>query len=327
MRYSSIPKWQGEAMQLSQLVTDFIRYRAARGAAEKTLENYQRACDNFVSYVTAVEKQLDSVRNFSPEMLEGYVNHCDTDGLKKSSINVKLSALSELGDYGLKAKYRGKYILDENPMKRIERPKAQRPKQRYLLRDEILAMLRVEAAAEDRLALATLFHTTLRATAFCEAKVKNLAIDGETIRLSVIEKGDNPDTFVLPAEIAEPLIESLKLREAGQDDPLFVNPRGAAYTRHTLSETVMRLAKKAGVTRIPVRAHLFARHSTATLAGQNGASVFEIAAMLRHRDTNTAKKYVHGVSAEAVRGKVRSYVLRSAPSGVDALDEESFCDV
>src|SRR2546429_2556081 len=49
------------------------------------------------------------------------------------------------------------------------------------LRDEILAMLRVEAAAEDRLAVATLFHTQLRATAFCEAKVKNLAIDGDTI--------------------------------------------------------------------------------------------------------------------------------------------------
>lgn len=297
-------------MQLSALVTDFIRYRA-RNAAERTLDNYQRACDQYVSYITAIEKLPDSIRHFTPETLEGFINHCDTDGLKASSINVKLSALSELADYGMKAKHNGKYILDENPLTRIERPKAQRPKQRFLVRDEILAMLRVEAAAEDRLALATLFHTTLRATAFCEAKVKHLSQDGENVRLSVVEKGDNPDTFVLPAEIAEPLVDSLKLREAGQEDALFVTPRGVAWTRHTLSAMVARLARRAGITRTRVGAHLFARHSTATIAGQNGASVFEIAAMLRHRDTNTAKKYVHGVSAEAVRGRVRDLVFGS----------------
>lgn len=59
----------------------------------------------------------------------------------------------------------------------------------------------------------------------------------------------------------------LKLREAKADEPLLVNERGQSYTRTSLSELVRRLARKAGITRLTVRAHVL-RHLVATLRRQ-----------------------------------------------------------
>lgn len=295
-------------MQLSRLGSDFLRYKAARGGSPRTAENYQLAFDQFVGHLRTLGKQ-DDVREFTPENVESFLTALGEGGMKGSSMNLKLAALSSLADYGLRTKgVGGKYVLAENPVARVERPKRQKTQEKYLYAEELRALFAVEAHAEERLALRLLFDTQLRASELCDAKVRDLSLDGEAVVLQVRVKGGRPEQVTISAEIAEVLLDTLKHREAGPDEALVLGIKGRPYTRDRLSQMVLKLARRAGIKRIPVRAHVLGRHTPASLAGQSGANVFEVAAMLRHADISTAKRYVHGVSSDAARASVRALV-------------------
>lgn len=292
-------------MRFSEFATGYVRGLAIRGTSRRTCENYELAYCQFRGYLQSRGLD-DDVKNFNGDVCVGFAEYLAAGGNKPSSVNTKLAALSSLARYGMRTKLpgRGKYILNENPIERVERPKRQRPREKYLYRDEIRAIFEA-ATPYERLALTLMFETNLRVSALVNASVRDLSLDGDRVLLSVEEKGGNHDTFVLSAAVAEPLLKLLKEREAEPDEPLLVNSAGRRFTRTHFSDMVSRIARRAGVTRLPVRSHLFGRHSPASLAGQNGSSVFEIAAMLRHRDANTAKRYVHGVTADAARARVR----------------------
>jgi site-specific recombinase XerD len=117
-------------------------------------------------------------------------------------------------------------------------------------------------------------------------------------------KGDAYRQKVLGDNVAAALQASLRERAAGPDETLIVNTKGAPYTRQCLSEMLLKLARRAGIVRIPVRAHVI-RHSIASAAAALGASEHELAEMLNHSGTHTVKRYVHGVPPDAALARVR----------------------
>lgn len=307
MRASIIPVRE-DAMKFSEFSRGFLRYKIARGMSPRTGEVYELSFKQFLAHL-ASQRLDDDIRNFTGDNVDTFITALLEGGCKGSSVLTKLAGLSSLGMYGMRVKdQKGKPVLAANPVQAVERPAKPAPQERYLYAGELRQILASEMAPNERLAIRLLLYTQLRASAAVNAKVKDLSMDGDQVKLSVVEKGDNPDTFVLPDDLATGLLDSLKLREARPDDRLLVNAAGQPYTRTSLSEMIAKVARNAGVTRLPVRAHLLGRHSPASIAGQSGASVFEIAAMLRHRDANTAKRYVHGVTADAVRDKFRAMV-------------------
>ena len=289
-------------MTFSSLYEKYLKYRAFKGGSERTDGNYKLAYKQFVTYL-ANRALKDDVRNFTAENVEGFAQAFHAGGMKGSSIGTKLAALSSLGTYATRP---GVDVLQFNPAdKRVERPKRLRPAEKYLFKHEVEALLAVDCMPTERLALLLLLDTNVRASELVNAKVKNLSLDGERVVLAITVKGGQPETVELGEDVAKMLLDSLKLREAGPDEALIVSSANHAYTRTSLSEMVAKLAKRAGITRIPVRAHLLARHTPASHLGQDGASVFEIAALLRHKDTSTASKYVHGVDARVARERLR----------------------
>src|SRR5262249_44818148 len=155
----------------------------------------------------------------------------------------------------------------------------------------------------ERLALELIVDQPLRASEFCEARVSDLQLDGdasgaERVALTVRVKGGSYKTKVLGVRCAQLLTKALREREASPVETLLVNAKGEPFTRQSLSEMLLRLGKRANIRRIPVRSHVI-RHSIASAAAQLGASVHELAEMLNHSDTNTVKRYVHGVQPDA----------------------------
>jgi integrase/recombinase XerD len=296
-------------MQLSALASQYLKWFSARGASPKTIECYDLTYRQFVAYLMG-QGQENDVRNFTPDHLEGFVTYLTEAGRKASSANVKLAALHSLGEYGKKSRdAKGRYILAENPLDRVVRPKRQKPAEKYLYAAELRQLLAVECPAPSRVALEMLVDTALRVSELTHANVEHLTLDGERVLLAVVVKGGRPRTVTLGAVVSGHLLESLRFREARPTDPLLVNEHGDRYTRTSLSELVLRLAKKAGITRILVRAHVL-RHSVATMASATGADVPTIAAMLNHSDTHTAGRYIHRHEAvdgarEAVREALR----------------------
>lgn len=296
-------------MQLSRLSTDYIRHLAmSRGSSPRTCECYDLAYRQYLHHVQQQGLQ-DSVKNFNPETVQSWLESMLAAGIKRSSASMKLAALASLGKWAKTRKdERGKWVLDENPVERIERPKKSKPTRGFLTADEVRSVLAAKCQPCERLALRVLIETQARVSEVALAKVDKLQLDGERVGIRVKRKGhaDADDIVWLSPETSADLLDSLKQREAGPDEPVLVNTAGGSYSRTSLSELVNRLAKRAGITRLSfVGAHLFARHTPASLAAQAGASEAEIAAMLGHADLASARHYVHGVAADAARAKVR----------------------
>jgi integrase len=256
----------------------YLRFINARGASARTFDVYESAHRQYLAHLASTGCP-DDVRSFTPETIESWTTALQARGLKASSTGT------------------------------VHRPKRHRPREKYLSRDELLAFLSVKAAATERLAVDLLVDTALRASEVANANTEDVRPDkgphGERVILSVRVKGGGHRETTLGAEVAGRLLESLKFREAKPTDPLLVTVTGARFTRTSLSDTVIRLAKRAGITRIPVRAHVL-RHSVATLASVAGGELSVIAAMLNHTDTQTVQKYIHrsaGVDAARESGR------------------------
>jgi site-specific recombinase XerD len=292
-------------MRISALSQQFLRFFVARGHSPRSAETYDISIS---SYLASLRDQGfdDDIRSFTPETVEAFATSLQERGLKASTINLRLAALHSLGQFGVKTKdARGKYILEENPLTRVYRPKRQRPKEKYLSLAEVRALLAAPCSAPERLVIDLLVDTGLRASEIADANVEHLRLDGERVVLSVRVKGGRHREITLGPEAAARLLESLKFREAQPADPLLVSARGDRFSRTSLSEVVCRVARRAGITRFPVRAHVL-RHTVATLASATGADVPTIAAMLNHSDIHTVQRYVHRQDAvDAAREAVR----------------------
>jgi integrase/recombinase XerD len=292
-------------MRISELSRKFLLWSSARGASPRTTESYEATYTRFVEFLHQ-RGEDDDLRHFTPEHVEAFIDTLVAGGLKPSSVTVKVSALSSLGTFGTRTKdAKGRYYLGENPVGRVYRPKRVRPAEKYLYAHEIKQLLAVQADAPSRLVLEILIDTALRASEVCRANVADLTEDGGRLRLAVVVKGGRPRTLTLGKRVGALLLESLRLREAKPGDPLIVGPHGGRFGRTSLSEFVLRLAVRAGVTRIAVRAHVL-RHSLASLASAANVDIPTIAAMLNHSDLNTVTRYVHRQDAvDAAREKVR----------------------
>lgn len=95
---------------------------------------------------------------------------------------------------------------------------------------------------------------------------------------------------------------------------------GQPLSRSALSETVSRIALRAGSTRIQVRSHVI-RHSVATLAVDSGADLPTATAMLSHSNTATISTSLHAPASRVneARDRVWQIITASIPSpGVPA---------
>jgi len=292
-------------MQLSALSRQYLRFFSARGASPRSVDCYDLTHRQFIGFLQG-QGLADDIRHFTAENIQAFAAYLAENGRKASSVNVKLAGLHSLGEYGVKTKdAKGRYILAENPLLRVYRPKRQRPAEKYLSKAEIQSLILEPCPAPVRLVVDLLVDTALRASELANACVAALRMDGERVILSVKVKGGRHQEITIGAAVAARLLESLRFREAKPTDPLLVNEKGDRYTRTTLSEAVLRLARRAGITRILVRAHVL-RHSVATMASSLKVDVPTIAAMLNHSDIHTAQRYVHRHDAvDAAREAIR----------------------
>lgn len=293
-------------MMLSELASKYtgdIRYLSTG----RSKDTYDHCLAQFIGWLTVTMKLENSIRQFTPANVNGFVEYLQQQGLKATTINLRLAALSGMAKYGMQRETRpGKYLLNENPVDRIKRPKNKKPPERYLVLDELRLVLNApDTPVNEQLVLLAFADQPLRASEWAGLSVRDARlVDDNRIAISVRVKGGNYKTKVLGERFSRALDADLKVREPRPDDPLLVNSVGKRYTRQTISEVVHRAAKRAGVTRVPVRAHLI-RHTIASAAGADGASDHAIAAMLGHSGTQTVKRYVHGVRPDEALERIR----------------------
>jgi len=291
-------------MQLSRLASDYIRMlRKNPDYSPSTVDKYEDDIGEFVAFIRT--NTQDSVRDFTAVRVLEFVQRLKARSAGHASINGKLAALGSMAKFGMQTKgEKGKYLLDQNPLDRVPRHRKKDAPIRFLSPGQLDMLLAVDCQPNERLALTMLADQPLRATEWATRKVKDLILreDGG-VSIGVKVKGGRLKTKRLGEDAGRALLASLKQREAGPEETLLLNCDGRPYTRQTLSEMVARLARRAGLPE-RVSAHVI-RHSVASEAAANGASVYEIAEMLNHSNLQTAHRYIHGVREDAALTTVR----------------------
>lgn len=294
-------------MTFLDLAYKYLAARGPLGQAERTRISYAETFGLFSAFLTA-QGLKDDVRHFTSENVAAFrdwflARTVRGKRVKASSAGTRLAALSSLGKWASMVERPAKERLPANPALTVERPRAVRPPEKFLYREEVAALQSVPCAPNERLVLDAFFATGARVSGLAGAQVQNLQPVADGLALTIRLKGGRPQTIPLGPDLSERLTQSIREREAGPAQPVFVNQRGEKYRQSSLSELVFRLGQRAGITRLAVRPHVL-RHTYNTYARLDAKlDIVKRANLLGHSGTRTLSVYEHSLPEEEIQDR------------------------
>lgn len=286
--------------------------RGVRGYSDATLINYERTWGQYLGYLRE-QGHADEARHFTVATVMGFCDWLASKGAVPNTILNKIHGLSTLARFLMKrTDGRGRPVLAVNPTLGFERPRQTVVETKFLQPAELAAFLAAPAAPGLDLARLVMLDTGIRCLEAVEASVGDLSTIGDTLYLRLRVKGRRqagaePATIPISSACAELLRgRTVALRgetvAAKPDEPLFLTSQGRRFTRSQLTQSMIRLGKRAGITRITTSPHRL-RHTANVVARQSGVDALTRASMLNHRSLRTLARYDHLVPGEVVKGR------------------------
>jgi integrase/recombinase XerD len=289
---------------------------AERGAAANTLAAYERDLTDAAEWLAGRGMDFAGAQKAD---VEGYLIHCDAQGLSSATRARRLSAIKQLYRFAFEEGLRA-----DNPAVQIAGPGRDKRLPKTLTIEEVDRLL--EAAVTqgrteaDRLRNTCLMQV-LYATGMRVSELVSLpmaAARGDPRMLLIRGKGGKERMVPLSPPARAAMADWLTRRDA-QDDALrakgkpvsaFLFPsRGKAghLTRHAFYMLIKEIAVSGGVSPDKVTPHTL-RHAFATHLLQNGADLRAIQTLLGHADVATTEIYTH-----VLEERLRELVLEHHP--------------
>jgi site-specific recombinase XerD len=260
-------------------------------ASHKT---YQSAMGQFLSYWNKTEKPP-----VAPLLIKQYVRDLKWRRCSAAYVQRQLSVLRSFCAWAV-----DKNILPSNPAIKIPLPKLSAEYRKEALSKEEAGLLIKTLSyndfysIRDALLISLILGSGTRLIELHRASVGDY-VRKEGIGLLYLQgKGrEAADSFVvLMPEIAGLVERYLSIMKGpSPKDPMFTAQKpqkGARLSVRGIQKIITGYLKRAGVKRKRVTAYSL-RHSAATLALQNGASLMAIGDMLRHKSISTTQRYEH----------------------------------
>ncbi|MSR60999.1 MAG: tyrosine recombinase XerC [Planctomycetes bacterium] len=282
------------------LVAAYLReLAAARGASPHTLRAYGQDLEALLSFLE--QRELDDPAAVSARVLRSFLAAQDEQGLARSSIQRRLSAVRSFFKHLVKLD-----LLAAHPALGLRPARVRRPLPHALEISEIERLLATADAGSARgrrdLALLELMYSAgtraaetvglERADVDLERGVARVRGKGKKERLAPL------GSFAVRAlrdYLADPERPRASVAAA---NAVFLNPRGGRLTTRSLGRIVERACQRAGLTR-PATPHTL-RHSFATHLLDRGADLRAVQELLGHAHLVTTQIYTH-VSIERLR--------------------------
>jgi integrase/recombinase XerD len=260
-------KWEMPSSRNSQL-SSFKRYLDDQGFRPVVVE----------TYLFRVGKYLELSRYPNQESFDAFREHLRARGLKRATIN----------NYSIAIKAYHKSLGEVVTYKYL---KVKNIIPYHFREDEILAIFNSICNFKHYAMLNVLFYGALRANELASLDVQDVDLETRTIRVRE-GKGGYYGTVFITRECTEILRDYLAIRRKFPGKALFLTAQGNRWNRFGISRLVKIYKKKAGVI-TPGSAHVFARHSVASILIKNGASLSTVQHILRHRDVVSTSRYIH----------------------------------
>lgn len=280
---------EGPTVQYPVLLTAFNEWmRQQRGACDRTLYNYSLSIRDLLKRIGDDPCRLDA-KILRQLVLEKSQN-CGLDAAKKCTTALRMFLCFLIAEGKCSADLFGAvptlahWRLSSLP--------------RYLHPEEVERIisscdLHSSVGRRDRAILLLLARLGFRAGDIVKLRLDDIDWEGATIQVS--GKGHREVRLPLTQEVGWALVNYLQDgRPQTHTDVLFVRSRAPfrAFTSHcAVSVIVTRAMRRAGVTCKSRGAAHILRHSVATSMLRQGASLQEIADILRHRSIQTTQIY------------------------------------
>lgn len=262
-----------------------------KSVSKNTLLSYLRDIIDFVNYLNA-SKHNETVENITEESIQSYLkNH---NKLSKATISRKIVALRSFFKFLVKEGY-----LKNNPISRIELPKASKSLPEVLSYEEVIELfnsIKITdfVSSRNRCMLELLYASGIRVSELVNIKLSDLNIKMQYLK--VIGKGDKERMVPLSKYVCQLLEEYITVYrkdylDFDDNNYLFFNNHKGIMTREYFYKILNNTCKEIGMLK-NIHPHTL-RHTFATHLLENGADLRSIQELLGHSDISTTTVYTH----------------------------------
>lgn len=252
-----------------------------RSDSVHTRRQYQRTARQFLHWVG---RPLAEVRVID-------IQTWDANTLTDRAPATRATQLAIIKSLFSEARRLGYLPFDPGAVIRV--PKLKDPlAERVLSEAQVQHMFAVTPCGRNRTLLLLLYYGGLRVAELCALRWRDVqALDDGNLRLTIFGKGAKTRYIIVGPQVSEALGRRGELHT-----PLFGSRKRSASGERRLQPAqvwriVRQTARLAGIDK-PVSPHWF-RHTHATHALKNGATIVLVQRALGHRDVSTTGRYLH----------------------------------
>ncbi|MGF1693329.1 tyrosine recombinase XerC [Photobacterium kagoshimensis] len=280
----------GLPASLEKSLNRFYEYiRSERELSLHTQHNYKRQLTTMAEQLVALGvtdwQQVDAgwVRQLASKGMR--------DGLKASSLSMRLSALRSFFDYLVQIK-----VLAANPARGVSAPRKARPLPKNLDVDEMDQLLNVNEddplSIRDRALMELMYGAGLRLAEIVGVNVRDISLSKGDLR--VIGKGDKERVVPFAGLAREWVAKWLKVRgqlAANGEPALFVSKLGTRISTRNVQKRMAEWGQKQSVSS-HISPHKL-RHSFATHMLESSGDLRAVQELLGHANLSTTQIYTH----------------------------------
>lgn len=298
---------------MAQIVDSFLEYmKSERNRSEQTIAAYGKALRDFESFFNSIDEGISWMSVDADIVREWMLHLMEKEGMKASSVNLKLSALRTFYHYLLLTRR-----ISRNPLAVVVGPKKSKVLPTFVKEQDMERLLNqpmpIESfdAVRDRMAIMMLYLTGMRRAELLGLHDRDI-LQAER-QIKVTGKRNKQRFIPYGNELAAELERYIRLRNEHFDgrqegDRFLLDNKGRNLGDYQLHDIVRR--QLGTVTGQQKRSPHVLRHSFATAMLNNGANLQSIQKLLGHESLTTTQVYTH-LSFEELKNEYKNAHPRS----------------
>ena len=277
-------------MTIQNSITAYLTFiQSERQLSNKTVESYRVTLEHFKNFIN--ERNIEQLSLITSHTIRHYLAQLHRQGLKKKSINQKLSSLRSFFRF-LAA--RGEVSTD--PLKSIRGPKTEKHLPKVIEVDEIAHLLDQVPSENfvqqrDKAILELFYSSGVRLSELQAANIADLnLVNGE---LRVTGKGNKVRLVPVGSKAKQALQAYLDVRQSllGDQFALFVTEQGNRLKHRSIQARLEFWGKQLGLSS-RLHPHKL-RHSCASHFLESSSDLRAVQELLGHADLSTTQVYTH----------------------------------
>ena len=278
------------------ILENFLEVLASeKGLAVNTRISYK---NDILQFLVFLEKNKKRINEITSVDIEKFTSKFSTQGLEKSTISRKMSALSHFFIFLLEEN-----IIKSNPINELDLPKQIKKLPKILSVDQVEKL--IKSSREDQsingirlnTMIEILYATGIRVSELVEMKLS--ATYAEKNFLLVQGKGNKERLVPISENTEDKIKDFLKIRNKflnndSESKWLFPSKQSSKghITRQRFNQLLQTLCERVNLNNIKISPHKL-RHAFATHLLANGVDLRSLQQMLGHADISTTQIYTH----------------------------------